>query len=36
MGYYVLAAGATLLLLGVLRVMARFDVEDSDSEPGAR
>jgi putative Mg2+ transporter-C (MgtC) family protein len=36
MGYYVLAAGATLLLLGVLRVMARFDVEEGDSEPGAR
>jgi putative Mg2+ transporter-C (MgtC) family protein len=36
LGYYVLAAGATLLLLGVLRAMARFDVEDDDSEPGAR
>ena len=36
LGYYVLAAGATLLLLGVLRGMARFDVEEGDSEPGAR
>jgi len=28
LGHYVLAAGATLLLLFVLRVLARFDVQD--------
>jgi putative Mg2+ transporter-C (MgtC) family protein len=35
LGYYVLAGGTAVLLLGVLHGMARFDVEDSDSGPGA-
>jgi putative Mg2+ transporter-C (MgtC) family protein len=30
LGYYVLAVGTTVLLLGVLWGMARFDVEDSE------
>lgn len=34
LGYYILAGGATILLLGVLHVMARFDEEEGNSGPG--